>query len=87
MGRYGAAGRQVWVREGSQSRSQKMDQIGRARERHAPAVLNEGQPERRTEVALASARRAEQQQIGAVFSQTSPAASAITWAFDSVGTL
>ena len=45
---------------------QPLDEIGGAREQHAPSVLDEGEPERCREMALAAAGRAEEQDIGAL---------------------
>ena len=45
---------------------QALDEIGGAGEQHAPAVLDEGEPEGCRQMALAAAGRAEQQEIGAL---------------------
>src|SRR6266853_1456808 len=40
-------------------------EIGRTREQHAPSVLDQGKPERCREMALATARWSEEQNVGA----------------------
>src|SRR5260370_28827226 len=45
---------------------QALDEIARAHEQHAPSVLDEREPDGCREMALASAGRAEQQEIGAL---------------------
>ena len=46
---------------------QPLDEIAGAHEQHAPAVLDESEPEGCRKMALAAAGRAEQQDIGALF--------------------
>ena len=45
---------------------QLLDEVGGAGEEHAPAVLDEGEADGRSEMALAAAGRAEQEQVGAL---------------------
>ena len=42
-----------------------LDEIGGAREEDLPAVLDEGEADRRGQVALSAARRPEEEQVGA----------------------
>src|SRR3546814_19125002 len=44
-----------------------LDQLGRAGEQHAPTILDKLQPDGCRQVALSSARRAEQDELGALF--------------------
>src|SRR3546814_4145543 len=44
-----------------------LDQLGRAGEQHAPTILDKLQADGCRQVALSSARRAEQDEIGALF--------------------
>ena len=46
------------------SHLEPLDEVGRAHEQHAPAVLNESQTERCRKMALAHAGRAKEQDIG-----------------------
>ena len=46
---------------------QALNEIAGAFEQHAPSVLDEREPDGYREMALASAGRAEQQEIGALF--------------------
>src|SRR5207249_9435061 len=52
---------------------QSLDEIAGAHEEHAPSVLDEREPDGGGQVALAAARRTEQQKIGALL------APAIAW--------
>ncbi|MGY3239988.1 hypothetical protein ACVMAJ_006878 [Bradyrhizobium sp. USDA 4448] len=63
-----------------------LHEIGGPGEEDAPSVLDEGQADRCRQVALSAAGRAEQQQIGALAQPAVPAASAITCAFEIIGT-
>src|SRR5215204_1565712 len=65
---------------------QALNEIARAHEQYAPSVLDEREPDGCREMALASAGRAEQQEIGALSSQLSPEVSAITCALLTIGT-
>ena len=58
-----------------------LDEIGGAGEQHAPAVLDQGEADGRGEMAFAAARRAEQDQVGALLEPAvARAQSAMTWA-------
>ena len=65
---------------------QTLHEVGGAREQHAPAVFNQRQAERCRQMALAAAGRPEQQDVGPFSSHASPAASAMTCAFETIGT-
>ena len=63
-----------------------LDEIGGAGEQDAPSVLDQGEADGCGEMALAAAGWAEQEQIGALANQLSPAVSAMTCALESIGT-
>ena len=64
-----------------------LHEIGGAGEQHAPAVLDQARPSAAAQMALAAAGRAEQQDVGALAqAKRRRTASAITWAFETIGT-